>query len=183
MHFNHCKGNHCIEKTLREIDQLQNNHHECHKGNKKDNNRCRSSCCQAIEELLNRKPPNFEKKTLPFILYLKNGCPFQVDGVLTYHCKCCDKERFKSFRTFLFRLCHFKYDCAVLELLTFKENHHEEHCCQNENPCYQIDGQLVDDLIRTGIFIKVDPSFFSAISLLKPMDIPTKGNHFHHKKC
>lgn len=184
MHSTHPKKCMCVEKALRDIDHIQNNghYHDCHKGKKKKENSCRTGCRQAIEELLNPKSPIFRKNTIPFILYLKDGCPFQADGVITYHCKCCNKERFKAFRTFLFRLCHFKYDCAALELLTFKDEH-EDEACGHVKPCCQIDGQLVENLIRTGIFIKVDPSCFCAISLLKPVNISSHTRHHDAVHC
>lgn len=185
MHTSHPKNNICVERALREIDQIQNNSHynDCRKEKKKKENRCRTGCCQAIDELLNSKTPILRKNTIPFILYLKDGCPFQADGVVTYHCKCCDKERFKAFRTFLFRLCHFKYDCAVLELLTFKDEHHDDDGCGYANPCCQIDGQMVENLIRTGVYIKVDPSCFCVISILPPVNVSSRTYHQHAVHC
>ncbi|WAA08600.1 CotY/CotZ family spore coat protein [Fervidibacillus albus] len=151
----------CVKETLKEIVAFQ----------KKSEQNCKNGCADAIDELLH--PRKKFKNTIPFILYTTDGCPFKADGVTTFRCKCCNKEKFHCFTTFLFRINDLKNDCAILELLAFK---HEDDCsCSMEacNPCEQIDCENVDDLFRTGICIKIGPSSFSSISCLPPIDLPS----------
>ncbi|WP_052345737.1 CotY/CotZ family spore coat protein [Paucisalibacillus sp. EB02] len=136
------KGKGCIKDTLKEILEAQQKVQWSH-----------DVACDEIDKLLH---PDHGKKnlknTVPFILYTKEGCPFKADGVTTFDCKCCNSEKFKCISTFIFRLSGLKEDCAILELLTFK---HDQKCSPS-SPCDQLDCEKVEDLIRTGICIKID---------------------------
>nr|WP_232233768.1 CotY/CotZ family spore coat protein [Bacillus sp. J33] len=66
-----------------------------------------------------------------------------------------------------------KFDgkCAILELLTFKQNKSRKVQFKNAltdfcSPCSQIDSENVDDLIQTGICINVDLACFCGVTCL-----------------
>lgn len=150
----------CITDTLKAIYKYQKHEKE---------DACHASCVQGLY----RTEKKSRKNTIPFVLYTKDGCPFQADGFTTFHCKCCDEEKFKCVSTFIFRLKKIDHDCALLELLTFKK---EKHCTNTDHvkptPCNQIDYQKVKNIIRTDIYIKVKSSCFCSISCLPAQDIP-----------
>lgn len=145
----------CIAETLEDIYEFQK------KYEKKDS--CHDIC---VEGLLDPEK-EITTNTIPFILYTKTGCPFKADGFTTFHCSCCNEDKFKCVSTFIFRLKKIEKDCAIFELLTFKK---DDHCTDTNDikptPCNQIDYQKVKDLIRTNVFIKVKPSCFCSISCL-----------------
>jgi len=146
----------CVEDVLEGILKAQKK--------VKKNDCCKSSCQHSINDLLHeeKKP---KKDTIPFILYC--DCkPFKGSGVTKYRCHS-KHSKFKCVETFLFKVKELDKDCAVLELLTFKDDH--KHQCKDKkmhSPCDQIDHQKVEDLMSTGICITVDLSCFCAISCL-----------------
>jgi kynurenine formamidase len=105
--------------------------------------------------------------TIPLILYC-NLEPFKVEGVT----KCFDHElnteKFVCFTTFIFRIIDLEGDCAVLELLKFK-NHYQCHPDIRDHVCSsscQLNGKDVSDLNATCVCIQVELSCFSAIQCL-----------------
>lgn len=135
---------------------------------------CETSCNQSINELLG-KQKKMHKNTIPFILYGSENKPFEATGVTTYNCDCCDKEKFLTVNTFILKIKEIKGHCAILELLTFKSNHHEsgagsESCLHAHedscSPSCQLDGKNVKDLTGTGLCLNVDISCFCAITCL-----------------
>lgn len=177
----HKKDENCVEETLKDILKAQKSAAEHHK--EQHHSSWRNGCTNAIDELLNPpkpqpiKKPTHTKNTIPFILYTKELCPFKGEGVLIYHCNCHHEDKFKCVSSFIFRINELKHDCAELELLTFKGNDECEcHIHQKCSPCDQIDGEKVQDLVRTGICIKVDASCFCGISCLPPVYLEPKHN-------
>ncbi|WHY88542.1 CotY/CotZ family spore coat protein [Neobacillus novalis] len=117
------------------------------------------------------------KNTIPFILY-GDLEPFKVEGVTTCFDNESNKEKFVCFTTFLFRVINLEGDCAVLELLKFK-NH--DKCVPNCNdhkcsPCCQLHCENVDDLISTCVFMNVEISSFSGIQCLPAVCIKKSLN-------
>ncbi|HYK71675.1 MAG TPA: CotY/CotZ family spore coat protein [Pseudoneobacillus sp.] len=153
----------CIKNTLEKILHAQRKHNNEH-------THCETSCEQSIIKLLN--PSCISKKnTVPFILYC--DCePFKVEGVTTFFDHCTNSEKFYCFTTFIFRIKDLKGDCAKLELLKFDSY---EKCVSSNNscsercicsPCCQLHCKEVDDLIPTGVCVKLDISCFCGIQCL-----------------
>lgn len=146
----------CVEDVLEGILKAQ-------KKAKKDSH-CKTSCQQSIDDLLeeDKKP---KKDTIPFFLYC--DCkPFKGSGVAKYHCHS-KHEKLKCVETFVFKIKDLDKDCALLELLIFKEDFkHASKDGKIHSPCDQIDHNSLDDLMGTGICITVDLSCFCAISCL-----------------
>ncbi|QHE52626.1 CotY/CotZ family spore coat protein [Pontibacillus sp. HMF3514] len=146
----------CVEDVLEGILEAQ-------KKVKKDDC-CKTSCQHSINDLLHEEKKS-KKDTIPFILYC--DCkPFKGSGVTKYRCHS-KHSKLKCVETFVFKVKELDKKCAVLELLTFKDEQKnaskEKRLC---SPCDQIDHKRVDDLIGTGICITVDLSCFCAISCL-----------------
>lgn len=158
----HCKGNchkdkdkrACVEEILEAILKAQR------KVEKEHDMKC-SSCEESFEELL-EDSKKFKNNTIPIILYC--GCePFKAEGVATCPVGMKDKK-FVCITSFIFKIRDLKGNCAVLELLTFKPK--RDRCDKFKSPCDQIDHQLVNDLVKTGICINVDLSCFCGVSTL-----------------
>ena len=155
----------CIKETLENIllAQKQAEQEECKS--------CETSCINSIKQLLNSTFIH-SKNTIPFILYCNSCEPFKVEGTTTFFDHCSNKQRFFCFTTFIFRIKGLKNDCALLELLKFECNEecisHNSECCEKCicSPSCQLHLQDVDDLIPTGVCIKVDLSCFCAIQCL-----------------
>jgi hypothetical protein len=150
----------CVEDVLQAILEAQRK--------AKQDDCCETSCNDSINDLLGKKR-KVTKNTIPFILYC--GCePFKGTGVLTYTCHSNKKKKLKCIDSFIFKVKDIKEGCAVLELLAFKcdlkYKPDSSNCHSLDNPCCQIDGQCVEDLMRTGICITVDLSNFNSISCL-----------------
>jgi len=150
----------CVEDVLEGILKAQ-------RKVKKDD--CKTSCQHPIDDLL-REDKKPKKDTIPFILYCKCK-PFKGSGVTKYHCHS-KHSKFKCIETFVFKVKDIKRDCAVLELLAFKED-----CKKSSDdkgfytPCEQIDHKYVDDLMGTGICITVDLNCFCAITCLPALKL------------
>ncbi|WP_165976319.1 CotY/CotZ family spore coat protein [Bacillus salipaludis] len=148
--------NRCIKKTLEKILEAQR------KAKKKKGESCQTSCLAPLGELGN----HYSNNTIPFILYCDCD-PFKVEGVTTCRDKNSKSETFVCFITFVFRIIDIKDDCAVLELLKFK-NHQK---CNSKgkpicSPCSQLNCENIDDLMATGVCVNVDLSGFHAIQCL-----------------
>jgi hypothetical protein len=161
----------CLKETLEKILYAQKKVKD-----KQEHNPCEISCNQSINEL---KYPscNELKNTIPFILYC-NACePFKVEGVTTFLDPCLKKERFYCFTTFIFKIKALKGDCAVLELLKFDSHGKcvsDNSSCSDRcicSPCCQLHCKEIDDLIPTGVCIKVDLSCFCAIQCLPAVSL------------
>lgn len=156
-HHGDHKNDGCVKEILESILHAQ----------KKVNNMldCSNSCKQSINSLFeDKKKPS--KNTIPFILYC--GCePFKGTGVTTIYGQHKEKK-FACFSSFIFRVRDLEHHCVVLELLAFKP----EKCSMRDasatycSPCEQINGEKVENLIKTGICINVDISCFCGISCL-----------------
>lgn len=155
----------CVEDVLEGILEAQKK--------VKETDHCKSSCQQSINDLLHedKKP---KKDTIPFILYC--DCkPFKGSGVTKYHCPS-KHHRLKCVETYVFKIKDLDKECAVLELLIFKDDH-KQHASKDGkivSPCDQIDHKRVEDLIGTGICINVDLSCFCAISCLPAVKLRHK---------
>ncbi|AIF44116.1 CotY/CotZ family spore coat protein [Virgibacillus sp. SK37] len=155
-------SSHCIKETLQSILLAQN---------EVTYDSCDSSCKKSIADLSKKRRKYSKKNTVPFILYGKDNKPFEATGITTYKDVCTKKKKFICIESFVFRIKSLEGECAILELLTFdcnKDNccilqHHTEHDC---TPCCQVDEEYVDDLMATGICVKVDIACFCAISCL-----------------
>ena len=133
-----------------------------------EGDKCKTSCVRKGLGPIDTSGPN----TIPFILYC--GCdPYKVEGVTTCFDPQCGKEKFLCFTTFIFRVKKIKDDCAVLELLKFK-NHkcgsskEHGHVC---TPCCQLHCENVEDLMPTGVCINTDLSCFCTIQCLPAIRI------------
>ncbi|MFD2443224.1 CotY/CotZ family spore coat protein [Bacillus sp. CGMCC 1.16607] len=150
----------CVKNTLEKILEAQK------MSKKKECEACKTSCENSIDKLLHQEC-NHSKNTIPFILYC-NCEPFKVEGVTTCFDECSHREKFICFTTFIFRIKDLKGECAVIELLKIK-NH--DHCSpySNNQPCSlccQLNCEDIDDLVATGVCLKVDLSCFCAIQCL-----------------
>ncbi|WP_442599217.1 CotY/CotZ family spore coat protein [Neobacillus sp. D3-1R] len=150
----------CVEDVLKAILHAQ-------KKAKKDKECCDTSCKGSIQELLGEKN-KVKKNTIPFILYC-GGCePFKATGVKTYCSRKSNEEKFACITSFIFKVKKVKNGCAVLELLTFKQDksHMGKDSSHDHSPCNQIHCRNVNDLKRSGICITVDLSCICAITCL-----------------
>jgi hypothetical protein len=150
----------CVKSTLEKILYAQNNVVNRAAAD------CEVSCEQSIDMLLN--PIEEEpKNTIPFMLFC-NGCEtFKVNGVTTFFDHHSKKEKFYCFTTFIFKIKKLDKNCATLELLTIDPDgkpKHDEHCVCT--PCSQLHCENVEDLIATGVCVKIDISCFCGIQCL-----------------
>ena len=138
----HHKVEKCVKETLLAISHAQ-------KKAKKD--KCKTSCGQAIDELMGHKAGKPRKNTIPVILYC--GCePFKATGVYTSKYD----EKFESFTTFIFKVLEVQGNCALLELLSFKNDCKTPSHCGTDHgssPCDQIECERVKSLVKTGVCI------------------------------
>jgi hypothetical protein len=151
----HGKKN-CVRRTLKRILEAQK------KAEKDHCNPCHN--CTNLQS----DHSKCKRNTIPFILYC-DCAPFEATGVTTCFDECTQKEKFICFSTYIFKIIDLDEDCAVLELLKFK-NHDlctsscgAEHFC---SPCCQLSCENVEDLIPTCICIDIDLTCFCAIACL-----------------
>jgi hypothetical protein len=151
----HHKVENCVKETLLAIFHAQN---------KVKKEKCKTSCSRAIDELTEHKTEKPRKNTIPVILYC--GCePFKATGVYTSKCG----EKLECFTSFIFKVLEVKGNCALLELLAFKNDCKTPSHCRadhSSSPCDQIECERVKSLVRTGVCITIDTDCFCAISCL-----------------
>ncbi|NEU32314.1 hypothetical protein GN156_16310 [bacterium LRH843] len=115
------------------------------------------------------------KNTVPFMLYTNNGVPFEATGV--YIADPDGKQpKFKTVSTFLFRVNKIDNERAVLELLAFKNDWPRPTAVPTSvptsvrtsalGPGFQIENENVNDLVRTGVYVNVDLTNFTAVTTL-----------------
>ncbi|AZU64748.1 CotY/CotZ family spore coat protein [Neobacillus mesonae] len=158
-----CEGQHdgdkkdsCVKEVLEAILKAQKKVSKMHR-------EWKSSCNESINELLERHK-RLKKNTIPFILY--SGCgPFKGTGVTTLPGSP-KKKKFVCVSSFIFRIKKLDDNCAVLELLVFKPRKSKSNAHKDCYPCSLIDLEFVEDLMKTGICIKVDLSSFCGITCL-----------------
>ncbi len=158
----------CIKETLSSILEAQK------KAMERDD--CDHSCQESLKCLLGEKKKS-RKNTVPFILFC-NCKPFKATGAKTYLTPS-KKKKFVCITSFIFKIKDIKGDCAVLELLTFKQkhSHHSKkrcNCGEFHSPCCQLNDQHVDHLRKTGICINVDLSNFNAVTCLPAVELPPR---------
>ncbi|MCM3741123.1 CotY/CotZ family spore coat protein [Oceanobacillus luteolus] len=140
----------CVLDVLKEIEKVQNA--------VEDDDCCRTSCEESINEVLGETRPRRRRKdTVPIILYNKDGSPFKGFGYQRVPGP--DKDCIVA--SFIFRVKHIdKKGCAVLELL-LKDG---ENC----GPSHLKDPtqQCPDDLESTGICITVNLHCFCHVTCL-----------------
>lgn len=173
------KGNHhtvdtsnCVCDVVRAIADAQNEVVE---------NDCDVSCERSIESLLDPAAAN-DLNTVPFILYGKDLEPFKAFGIdFKRNKNNMNDPKFECIESFIFRVKTVDDDCcAVLELLAFSNNNGDGGSSggkgggkdkDGDDPCNQIDGQQLEDLVATGICITVDLSCFCAITCLPAVSL------------
>lgn len=159
----------CIEETLEAILEAQNQH--------RGDNQCRDSCEAYIQELVQGTPPRPRKNTIPFVLFC--GCePFKATGFTTHTPAGSNSEVLVCVKTFIFKVISLNGNCAVLELLAFKPfpgpvptGNPTGGFDKVPSPCFQAEGEKLEDLAGTGICITVDLSCFCAITCLPAVHI------------
>jgi Spore coat protein Z len=122
---------------------------------------------------LSENQTKLKKNTIPFTLYCKDCTPFKATGITSFKDSHSNNKQFICFTTFIFKIKELDDNCAVLELLTFKSEKKPlgNTCskCDKDNACSpscQVDFEAENDLAKTGIYVNVDLSFFSGISIL-----------------
>ncbi|HHY72439.1 MAG TPA: spore coat protein [Bacillus bacterium] len=170
------KGNHhhlhpemtsnCVCDVVRAIAEAQNEVVE---------NVCDVSCERSIESLLDPAAAN-DLNTVPFILYGQDLMPFKGFGIdFKRNKNNQNNPQFECIESFIFRVKTVDEDCcAVIELLAFGENQGGGgggNKIQEDNPCNQINGQKLEDLVGTGICITVDLKCFCAITCLPAVSL------------
>ncbi|WP_458414285.1 CotY/CotZ family spore coat protein [Schinkia sp. CFF1] len=158
----------CVCDVVRAIAEAQNEVIE---------NVCDVSCERSIESLLDPAAAN-DLNTVPFILYGQDLMPFKGFGIDFLRNKNNQNNvQFECIESFIFRVKTVDEDCcAVIELLAFGQNQgggggNNNKNNQDENPCNQINGQKLEDLVGTGICITVDLSCFCAITCLPAVSL------------
>ncbi|HHW39034.1 MAG TPA: spore coat protein [Bacillales bacterium] len=173
------KGNHhhgtttssCVCDVVRAIADAQNEVVE---------NVCDVSCERSIESLLDPAAAN-DLNTVPFILYGNDLNPFKAFGIDFLRNKNnINNPKFECIESFIFRAKTVDDDCcAVIELLAFGTNQGgganqgggNKNAANENDPCAQVDGQLLENLVPTGICITVDLSCFCAITCLPAVSL------------
>jgi hypothetical protein len=156
----------CIEDALQAILDAQNkaqNKNKCHN----------QTYNYFLDEL--KKGSSTMANTVPFILY--NGDkPFKATGFKRHNRS--NANSLVCVNTFIFKIISLEKNCAVLELLEFKQfpgmkptvvpTASFDKC---PSPCFQGEGESLDDLVSTGVCITVDPACFCGITCLPPVYI------------
>ncbi len=172
------KGNHhhgdtsnCVCDVVRAIADAQNEVVE---------NVCDVSCERSIESLLDPAAAN-DLNTVPFILYGNDLNPFKAFGIdFKRNKNNMNNPQFECVESFVFRVKTVDEDCcAVIELLAFGADGNQggggggggNKNKDGDNPCDQVDGQKLEDLVATGICITVDLSCFCAITCLPAVSL------------
>lgn len=161
----HGATSNCVCDVVRAIAEAQNEVVE---------NICDVSCERSIESLLDPAAAN-DLNTVPFILYGKDLNPFKAFGIDFQRNKNNNNApKFECIESFVFRVKTVDEDCcAVIELLAFGDdgggNNNKNK--DGDNPCDQVDGQKLEDLVATGICITVDLSCFCAITCLPAVSL------------
>ena len=149
---NHYETNHscveknCVENTLKLIDRLQR---QC-ESREKD-----KSCIRCDKPFLGQ---SLTANTRPVILYLKNGCPFQIA-----YCK-----ENTSAPHFIFRIEEVKGNCAILRLLIPASSCH--HDKTDRNPSHSSKHYIV-----TKTCVTVDLNEFIAVQCLEDIFLNLKN--------
>jgi len=120
----------------------------------------RSSCKSCFDDLFAEKKKEIKKNTIPFILYGEDYKPFKAIGVKEYTCQQTKQTKLSCLSSYIFKIKELDGNCAVLELLVFKNDH------RTQNVCCQINHMETKDLVSTGICMTVDLSCFFAVSCL-----------------
>lgn len=167
----HPTGNtgNCVCDVVRAIADAQNEVVE---------NSCDVSCERSIESLLDPAAAN-DLNTVPFILYGKKLKPFKGFGIdFKRNNNNNNNQKFECVESFVFRVKTVDDDCcAVLELLAFGDDGGDKggggggKDKDEDDPCDQINGQKLEDLVATGICLTVDLSCFCAITCLPAVSL------------
>lgn len=137
----------CVTKIVKDIVVAQN------EAARKPS--CKTGCAQSISDLLRKDhcsgSDTIRPDTVPVILYCKSTCaPFVGMGASEDSGNLLEKSK-------IFRVNEVTNDnCAVIELLKFRGDDHNDHHSHKQ----------VDDLVGTGICVTVDLTCFCHISCL-----------------
>lgn len=146
----------CVERTLKRILDTQQ--------------KVAQFDCECINQPSESSKPILN--TIPFILYNHNSEPFEATGITSCFDEKTKKEKFICFTTFIFKIIDLEENCAVVELLKFKNHGIGSSSCAAEHfcsPCCQISWENVEDLSPTCICIDIDLSCFCAVSCFPPV--------------